>query len=99
MAGSTIVKGLGRTDLFNQRNLSVTAGSVGLVIVNAAAYSRFTGFVSDIGSMTARVRFGPDSANFFVSSTFTVNSGPQTFDLLNLGKFDRGICPPVLAPT
>jgi hypothetical protein len=64
MAGSTIIKGLGRTDLFNQRNLTVTAGSAGLVTVNAAAYSRFTGFVSGVGSMTVRIRFGTDSKLF-----------------------------------
>ena len=75
-----------RREFFNQRNVSLP-GSQSIGVFDAGHYSRFVGFFSVIGSATIRYRFGTDSANFFTSSSFIVNSGATTFDILNLARF------------
>ena len=77
-----------RREFFNQRNVSLP-GSQSIDVFDAGHYSRFVGFFSVIGSATIRYRFGTDSANFFTSSSFVVNSGATSFDILNLAKFSE----------
>src|SRR6185369_9147745 len=79
-----------RREYFNQRNVSLP-GSQGasIGVFDAGHYSRFVGFFSVIGSATIRYRFGTDSANFFVSSSFVVNSGLASFDVVNIAKYSE----------
>lgn len=62
-------------------------GSDGAVlgVYPVAGYSRLTGMFSIVGSATLRIRTGPTSGTYAVSSTSAVNSGGSTFDYLLFG--------------
>lgn len=82
--GTQFLKGHGRRVLFSSTALSIP-GSTALVAANAQPYSRFTGIVSIIGSVTVQYRLGVNSGTYQVSSTFVANSGGSVFDVLNIG--------------
>jgi hypothetical protein len=86
MPGSTIVKGAARRTLVADTALSVV-DSIGLGAFEVGKYSRLCGLFSVIGSATIRYRFGIDAGAYQVSSSFTINSGAATFDVLNFGRF------------
>lgn len=82
MPGSTIVRGSARKELVRQSNLSAP-GSMELGVFDTGLYARFAGFASIIGSATVRYRSAINSGIYLVSSSFVINSGPSTFDVLN----------------
>lgn len=76
-----------RTPLVVVNSVGITTGgSADFGACNVAGYSRFTGLWTTVGSLTLRVRTGVGSGNYQVSSSFAVNSGPGTFDVLNFGQ-------------
>jgi hypothetical protein len=88
MAGSTIVKGAARAVLVEQTAVPLTgSGGVAFGTFNAGLYSRITGLVGNISSVTVRVQFGISSAAFQVSSSLVVNSGGGIIDLINYGRY------------
>ena len=68
--------------------LTVASGATpDLGVFNTDQFSRFTGMFSAVGSMTFRYRMGTASGTYIVSSTFAVNSGNSSFDVINYGLF------------
>ena len=74
-----------RRVIYAQDSLSVP-GSMHLGTFDTGGYAKFAGFVSALGSVTVRYRMGITSATVAqVSSSFVINSGTGTFDVVNLG--------------
>lgn len=80
----TIIDGQGRSQLFSFVGSSIT-GSFGIGVYNVSGFARLTGLTSAVGSFTFRYRLGISSGNYQVASSFAVNSGGSSFDVLNPG--------------
>lgn len=80
-----IITGHGRTTLVAETTLAVDSGTL-LGVFNGNKYSRYAGLFSVVGSVTFRYRMGINSGTYQVTSSFVVNSGPATFDVLNYGR-------------
>ena len=83
---SNIIDGQARFALVEETALSVP-GSTGLGggTKDVAAYARFAGIFSIVGSLTFQYQMGVNSGVYQVNSSFVVNSGGSTFDVLNYG--------------
>ncbi len=87
MAKINFVDGHSRRQLIGQVNASIsTGGSADFGAYDVTPYSRFTGFISTIGSIGFRMRTGVVSGTYQVSSLITANSGMSLIDLLNYGR-------------
>jgi hypothetical protein len=83
---SAFIKGHGRRSLIANVAASVP-GSTGISfgVFDVTQYSRFTGLISCIGSVTVRYQLGINSGAYQVTSSFVANSGGSSFDVLNPG--------------
>jgi len=81
---SEFIKGHGRRSLISNVAASVP-GSTGFGVHDVQQYSRFTGLISCIGSITVRYQLGISSGAYQVTSSFVANSGGSSFDVLNPG--------------
>jgi hypothetical protein len=89
MPGSTVLKGQARTAYVSQ-NLYTVPGSWSLGAFLTGRAARFAGILSVTGSVTFNYRMAANSTSvgsstFCVTSSFVVNSGMSTFDVLNYG--------------
>jgi hypothetical protein len=77
-----------RKQLITQKNAAITTGgSADFGQFNVGRYSRLTGLVSTVGSLTLRIRTGVVSGSYQVSSSFAANSGASVIDCLNFGQY------------
>jgi hypothetical protein len=88
MAGSQILKGASRAVLVEQTAVALT-GSEGTAfgVFDASLYSRVTGLIGNISSLTVTAQFGVSSAAFQVSSSVVVNSGGGVVDFIAHGRY------------
>lgn len=64
-----------------------SGGSSDFDIYDTSGFSRFTGMVSTVGSLSIRFQSGVASGVFMASSTHFANSSISTIDLLNFGRY------------
>ncbi len=90
MAKVRFVDGHSRRALVQQiANAISTGGSVDFGAYDVTQFSRFTGFISTVGSLTFRMRTGVQSGTYNVSSLITANSSVTIIDVLNYGRGER----------
>ena len=89
MGAKQLIDGQSRRLLFtNINSLYTQGGSVDFGAYEVRGYSRFAGVIqTNSGGLTFRYRMGATSGAYQVTSTFTVSSGGNVFDVLNYGQF------------